>query len=168
MIMKLAAIALGSNLGDRMDYLRQAFLFLQSLSAQPIQVSSIYETAPVNCPEGSGAFMNAAALIHWDGSDPHALLDQLLAFEQSLGRPKDRPANAPRTIDLDLLFVGAVMLSSQRLTLPHPRMTQRLFVLEPLAELCPEQVLPHTQRTIREHLILCRQQADAPVISSFL
>lgn len=152
----IAAIALGSNLGDRTKSLEQAFQFLQSLSDQPIQVSSIYETAPVDCPEGSGVFLNAAALIHWSGT-PHELLEKLLAFEQAMGRPIERPFNAPRTIDLDLLFMDDIILNSKSLTLPHPRMIERLFVLQPLAELCPSQILPHTGRTVLEHLEACQQ-----------
>ena len=134
-----AYIGLGANLGDAQASLRAA---LQALAALPgcrlLRVSSFYRSAPV---DASGAdFHNAVAALHTVLA-PLALLDALQAIEQQFGR--ERPyANAPRTLDLDLLLFGDQQLHSPRLTLPHPRLHQRAFVLQPLLELSPDLVAP--------------------------
>jgi len=133
-------IGLGSNLGDRGEELRQAFALLQEIDPGA-RFSSIYESTPVDCPPGSGLFLNAVALIRREGSLLR-LLDQFQAYELERGRACVRPVNAPRPIDLDLLFAGDEVLSTPRLILPHPRLHGRLFVLLPLAELLPDFVLP--------------------------
>lgn len=133
-------VALGSNSGDREANLRAAMARLRSLDPR-VTASRVYETAPVDCPDGSGAFLNAAAILNWDGS-PHALLDALRSVEAALGRPALRDRNAPRTIDLDILFAGTLVCADERLELPHPRLHLRRFVLAPLCDLRPDLVLP--------------------------
>src|SRR5689334_24340244 len=126
-----AYIALGSNLGDRRDYLDRA---LQALKQRPgiivRQVSSYYETAPVGGPPGQGDFLNAAAELHTD-LKPKELLQTLLEIERQLGRVREVPMG-PRTVDLDLLLYGDLIRDEIELTIPHPRMHERLFVLQPL------------------------------------
>jgi 3-oxoacyl-[acyl-carrier protein] reductase len=145
----IAYIALGSNLGDRSKYLDRA---LQTLRERPgivvHQVSSYYETAPVGGPPGQGDFLNAAAELQTD-LEPEELLRALLQIEQRLGRVRD-VHHGPRTIDLDLLLYDDLVRSGPELTLPHPRLHERLFVLQPLAEIAPNLRHPIIGKTIRE------------------
>jgi 3-oxoacyl-[acyl-carrier protein] reductase len=146
--MAIAYIALGSNLGDRRSFLDQA---LQALREQPgievVRVSSYHETAPVGGPPGQGLFLNAAAELRTD-LPPAELLRVLLDVEKRLGRVR-RERYGPRTIDLDLLLYGDTILSGSELTLPHPRLHERLFVLRPLAEIAPHAVHPLFGKTIQ-------------------
>jgi 2-amino-4-hydroxy-6-hydroxymethyldihydropteridine diphosphokinase len=146
-----AYIALGSNLGDRQDYLDRA---LQALQEHPritvSQVSTTHETAPVGGPPGQGPFLNAAAELQTD-LDPIELLDVLMDIEHQLGRVRGE-RYGPRTIDLDLLLYDDLVLEEPRLTLPHPRMTERTFVLAPLCEIAPDVVHPVLKRRMRELL----------------
>lgn len=132
-----AHIALGANLGEPAQALHDA---LSALSAVPgirvVRASSLYRTAPV---DSSGPdYLNAVAEIATTLTAP-ALLDALQAIEHQAGR--ERPyRNAPRTLDLDLLLFGDACIESPRLTVPHPRMDERAFVLVPLAEIAPQRV----------------------------
>ena len=148
-----AGIALGSNLGDRLENLRAARDLVADIAVTgaPVREASIYETEPVGCPEGSPDFYNTVIEISYEGTAAE-LLDQTQAFQRQLGRPEIAERNAPRVIDIDLLYFGDERVVSDRLELPHPRLTQRRFVLQPLADIRPELVLPGETLTIREHL----------------
>jgi len=149
-------IALGSNLGNRTAELEAAFAFLQHLAADDeILRSTIIETAPVDCPPGSAPFLNAVAEIQVDPGNlpPEVLLGKLQAFEQQRGRATERERNAPRPLDLDILYYGDCVLRTATLVIPHPRLTERRFVLEPLAQIRPELVLPGQTRSVRELLV---------------
>ena len=139
--MPTAWIALGSNLGDREDHLRRALAELAADSEiEVVAVSSFRDTAPVgfvNQPR----FLNGAARLE-TGLAPRALLGRLLTVEQRLGRTRNGPRFGPRTIDLDLLLYGGEVVEEKGLHVPHPRMHERRFVLEPLAELDPTLVVP--------------------------
>lgn len=133
----MACVALGANLGDAMATVKQALRDVACLSdTQLFKVSSLYRSAPY---EAQGPdFINAVALLHTQLS-PLALLHALQALELASGR--ERPfKNAPRTLDLDIVFYGDVELATHELTLPHPRWHERAFVLQPLAEIWPERV----------------------------
>ena len=143
-------IALGSNYGDRSDHLRAAVEELRKVDPH-LEVSPVYETAPVDCPDGSGAFLNAVAVLAWAGTPP-SLLHWLRGIECRLGRPAVRDKNAPRTIDLDILYAGNEAVTGEELTLPHPRLHERRFVLQPLCDLRPDLVLPGFTKTIRQLL----------------
>jgi 2-amino-4-hydroxy-6-hydroxymethyldihydropteridine diphosphokinase len=133
--MTLAAIALGSNIGDREATLRTAITALRELGTVKA-VSRFYETDPVGDTE-QPKFINAAALLETE-LDPLPLLHALLEIERANGRDRSiGPPKGPRTLDLDLLLYGDAILDSPELTLPHPEMHTRRFVLEPLAEIAP-------------------------------
>ena len=142
-------IALGSNIGDRMAHLRAARSALESLHQGEIAplVSPVYETEPVDCKPGDASYLNAVMEIETD-LEPGALLHALQQIERSMGRPTQHERNAPRTLDLDLLFAGNLILQSAELTLPHPRIATRRFVLQPLADLRPGLVLPNADRPV--------------------
>jgi len=107
---------------------------------RPFLFSTMFETRPVDCPAGSANFLNA--VVEFSSRLPALdLLSRLQAIEVALGRPAAHSFHEPRTIDLDLLYCDNLHISHPRLTLPHPRMLQRSFVLAPLAEICPERML---------------------------
>ncbi len=139
------AISLGSNLGDRRAHLDFAASRLDDLLSD-LQVSRYHTTAPVGVSGPQPMFLNAAA-VGGCRTAPHALLDDLLAIERERGR--ERPhQGAARTLDLDLVLFGDVILEEPGLVLPHPRFRGRRFVLEPLAEVAPDLVDPGTGLTI--------------------
>jgi 2-amino-4-hydroxy-6-hydroxymethyldihydropteridine diphosphokinase len=146
-------VGLGSNAGDRMQMMRLAGQALGHLAdfGQPVLKSAVYETAAVACAPGTAPFLNAVIEIGFFGS-PELLLERLQAIEGALGRPREREKNAPRTIDLDLLYVEGLAIHSDELELPHPRLSSRRFVLEPLCEVRPELLLPGQSLTVRELL----------------
>jgi len=147
------AVALGSNLGDRFDNLRTARRQIIELAGvqSPVLSSAIYETEAVDCEPGAAKFLNAVVEFDYVG-EPANLLGQLLRIEESLGRKRDRPKNASRTIDIDLLYCGDLQIDNEGLQLPHPRMHLRRFVLQPLADIRPELVLPNQTRTVADLL----------------
>ncbi len=133
----MACVALGANLGDAVATVQQALRDVACLpDTQLFKASSLYRSAPY---EAQGPdFINAVALLHTQ-LGPLALLHALQALELASGR--ERPfKNAPRTLDLDIVFYGDVELATHELTLPHPRWHERAFVLQPLAEIWPERV----------------------------
>lgn len=139
-----AAVALGSNLpspfGDRTANLKEAVRRLEALG-RVIAVSSFHDTDPVGY-EDQPRFLNAAALLETELL-PFDLLRGLLAIEHAMGRDRENaPPKGPRVIDLDLLLFGDVVLQTSELTLPHPAMHERRFVLAPLAEIAPEMQHP--------------------------
>ena len=147
----------GSNQGDKADYLRQA---LHRLQADPgnrdFRCSGLWETPPWGTT-GQDTYLNAVVGF-WTEHGPLELLHRLQAIEQALGR--ERPYRwAPRTVDLDLLLYGQQTVQLPELTVPHPLMTERLFVLVPLAEIAPELVLPGGTRL--EERIRVLQEEDA-------
>ncbi|MDF1823745.1 MAG: 2-amino-4-hydroxy-6-hydroxymethyldihydropteridine diphosphokinase [Verrucomicrobiales bacterium] len=136
--MSTAGLSLGSNLGDRIENLRAAVRLLEPLYlAGSLRFASLYETEPVDCPPDSPSFLNTVVEFKTE-LPPLSLLQETQAIESFLGRAEKRKVNAPRPVDLDLLYYDTIELSSETLTLPHPRMKDRAFVLRPLAELRPE------------------------------
>ena len=141
------AIALGSNLGDRRAHLDFAVSRLGASIAN-LRVSSYYETEPVGAPQPQPPFLNAAAIGDTTMPAPEVLA-LLHAIENERGR--ERPfQNAARTLDLDLILFGGLILAEEGLVVPHPRFRARRFVLEPLAEIAPQLVDPVTGSTIAQ------------------
>lgn len=139
--MTRAWVALGTNLGDLEQQLGDALKALQRLPQTRLLASSrFYHTPPWGLHE-QPPFLNAAAMLETDLS-PHELLDHLFAIERTHGRTRGGERWGPRTLDLDLLHMDGIVLHDARLTLPHPRIAERAFVLLPLHELAPELMVP--------------------------
>jgi 2-amino-4-hydroxy-6-hydroxymethyldihydropteridine diphosphokinase len=149
----LAIVALGSNLGDSRQIILRAMDRLQELSDAPLLKSPLIETEPVDCPPGSPNFVNAVAgLVPRAGETPESLLARLQALEKEFGRQPRKIRNAPRSLDLDLIAFGNETRTTKELTLPHPRAHLRRFVLQPLAEIAPDLVLPGQTKTVAQLL----------------
>lgn len=146
----LAYIGIGSNLAadqeEPASLIRRAFSALTLLSDYPLIVSSLWESAPIDCPPGSPRFVNAVAALQPRGDDPRELLASLQQIENDFGRRRGTVRNAPRTLDLDILSFGQILMEEAELTLPHPRMHERAFVLSPLLEISPHYRVPGMAR----------------------
>ncbi len=146
-------IALGSNLGDREENLKRGLeMLVQRIRPSSVLAGGIYETEPVDCAPGTQAFLNTVVEMEAAVS-PCELHEHLQAVEQAMGRPAVRERNSPRTLDLDLLYAGDFVSGDPVLTVPHPRLHQRRFVLQPLADIRPGLVLPGQTRSIAELLV---------------
>ena len=139
--MSAGYLGLGSNVGDRLGHLRAAVELLEGRGVGVDAVSSVYETEPVGELLDQPDFLNAAVAIETD-LGPEELLDLCKAIEVERGRDLGGVSHGPRPLDVDLLLLGDLELSTDRLTLPHPEVTSRRFVLEPLLELDPRLRLP--------------------------
>jgi 2-amino-4-hydroxy-6-hydroxymethyldihydropteridine diphosphokinase len=142
---RIGYLGLGSNEGDRAANLRAALVELPAHGVEIEAVSSLYETQPVGEITEQPDFLNAAARVR-TGLGPEELLDVCKAIEVEHGRMFAAPRHGPRPLDIDLLLLGELELQSERLTLPHPEITRRRFVLVPLLELDPELTLPDGTR----------------------
>ena len=141
------ALGLGSNLGDRRDHLDCAVRGLEART-RVIAVSTYRETEPVGGPPGQGRFLNAAVLVETELS-PRELLAVARELEKAAGRER-RERWGPRTLDIDLLLCDDCILDEEDLRVPHPRLAERLFVLEPLREIAPDWIVPGLDRSVEE------------------
>ena len=145
---QLVYLSLGSNLGDRNAYLRDAIHRLQA-TGRVESVSSAYETQPVELTDQPW-FLNCVVALEMS-STPSQVMEQVLDIEKTMGRQRVQK-KGPRTIDIDILLFGDVVVNTPELTIPHPAMHERRFVLAPLAEIAPEAKHPRLNKTMRELL----------------
>ena len=154
----IAYIGLGSNLGDRAGNLLMAVRGLMEASFVVNKLSGIYETAPVEI-ESDTKFLNMVAEVHVTNVSPSQMMARLLRIEYLLGR-RDKGLNKPRTVDMDILFFGDTQIKSEYLTLPHPRLHLRKFVLKPLSKIAPNFVHPVLQTEIVDLLAQCPNNSE--------
>jgi 2-amino-4-hydroxy-6-hydroxymethyldihydropteridine diphosphokinase len=160
------AIAIGSNLGDRLANCRNARELLLEIAEVrgPVRTSRLYETEPIGCEAGAAPFLNGVIEVEYDGK-PQTLLAALHGIEVQMGRSSRHPRNASRPIDLDILYAEDLVVASEAITLPHPRMHTRRFVLAPLADVRPELLLPGQTQTVSELLAGLNDPASVAVFA---
>lgn len=146
-------IALGTNLGQRLTHLRAARDMLRQLVDRDSHYlqAPVYQSAPVGCREGSPDFYNTVIEIDYIGA-PYELLAKTQGIEFHLGREAVYERNAPRIIDIDILYMGDESMQDEILSIPHPRLIHRRFALQPLNDIRPDLILPGDEVTISEHL----------------
>lgn len=152
--MSVVYLGLGSNMGDRVRHLRRTIYWLNAIEGGAVDaVSAVYETPPSGGPSGQGLFLNAAVRMVASLS-PSGLLHQLQAIERKLGRLPEtqRPKWAPRPMDLDMLLYDDRVIREPHLVVPHPLMTDRWFVLQPMCDIAADVVHPENRRTMAELL----------------
>jgi 2-amino-4-hydroxy-6-hydroxymethyldihydropteridine diphosphokinase len=145
------AIAVGGNVGDSASIFRSAMLKLAGGGVEKIRLSRLITTKPENCPPGSPDFTNAVLIGKWRGS-AQKLLKLCQAIEVASGRPAEHEFNAPRTLDLDIILFGEEIINLPELQVPHPRAAERLFVLQPLAEIASSWIFPDSGKPVKELL----------------
>jgi 2-amino-4-hydroxy-6-hydroxymethyldihydropteridine diphosphokinase len=141
---KKVALGLGSNLGNRQKNINEAIRLLKFEGLHDVVVSTMMRSAPVDCPEGAGEFLNGAVCGEWANSCQDLLII-CQKIEKMLGRPEIRGINSPRPVDIDILLFGNEIYNDASLVVPHPRMMERDFVLKPLSEIAGDWVIPEKQ-----------------------
>ena len=149
-------IGLGSNLGDPIAELRGAVSELESRGVELRSRSSLYQTEPVDAPDQAW-FVNAVTEIRFGGR-PDELLQICVNVEAARGRERSR-RNEPRILDLDVLLLEDIVVSTDELTIPHPRLHERRFVLEPMVEIAPDAIHPGLRKTMRDLLKECMDES---------
>ena len=145
------ALALGANLGQPRLTFSQACEMLKSGGVSNLRMASCYQTKAVDCHPGTPDFCNSAATGLWKGN-PGQLLALTQKIEIRLGRPQQHDSHGSRSIDLDILLMEDLIENTPELCIPHPLMCQRLFVLQPLAEIAADWIIPTTRKTVAEQL----------------
>ena len=153
MTARLVVVAIGANAGEPVRQVRAAIARLAAWGGGSFRSSSLWRSAPIDCPTGSPGFVNAVASLEAGIHESAEIwLDRLQALEREFGRRPAAIRNAPRPLDLDLIQFGDERCGRARLTLPHPRAHEREFVLRPLAEILPALLLPGQTRSVESLL----------------
>lgn len=149
--MRRAGIALGSNMGAKVKSVQAARDFFREMNPQetPFLQSCLYATEPVGCPEGSENYANAVLEFTWVGT-AEELLAHCQTIESDLGRIRSHVRGEPRTVDVDILYLGDLRIETPHLIIPHPRAHMRKFVLKPLSDIRPDLVLPGQVKSVAE------------------
>ncbi len=153
------AIGVGGNIGDSKRIFADAGKLLEKGGMSEIRMASIIVTKPVDCVPGTPDFLNSAVVGEWGGT-PQELLALTQSIERAKGRPVSHSSRESRPLDLDLLLMDDLTLDEPTLTIPHPRMCERRFVLAPLAELAPDWRIPNVGLTVKECLDLLLQREN--------
>ena len=148
--LRRVGFSLGSNVGNRLALLERACDKLAEKFGS-LRLSQVYETDPVMCPDGSPSYLNAVVEVE-TAMPALEILDYCQQCENELGRVRSDVYGMPRTCDIDLLYCGEEVIKSERLTLPHPLLTERAFVLQPLCDIDPQLVLPGQTKTVAQLL----------------
>lgn len=159
--MHRAGIALGSNLGNKIELMIAARDHVRAMNVpnEPFLQSSLYVTQPVDCPDGADMYLNAVIEITWASAEEELLL-QCHRIEQSLGRIRTLSRCEPRTADVDVLYMDQVVCDTPTMVLPHPRAHLRKFVLQPLSDIRPDLILPGQSLSVAE--LLGQLQSEEP------
>jgi len=160
--------SIGSNLGDRIQNLKQARLHIAGIpGVEIVASSSVYETEPVDVPaEFSGVPFLNTVLIAGLNTSVESLYRETCGIEKMMGRRRDGNRNTPRPIDIDIIFAGDAFIRTIDLHVPHPRWSQRRFVVEPLAEIRPDLHIPGESRTVRDVLLALPVKPKVVLFSS--
>ena len=145
--MKTVSLMFGGNIGDTENHFRIAAEMLRANGFSILAQSRIFITPPVDCEPGTPDFLNAALLGVWNNTAGE-LLALTQQIERASGRPAKHSSRETRTLDIDIITFGDEIISTPDLTIPHPRAQQRLFVLEPLAEIAPQLVFPDSGKNV--------------------
>jgi 2-amino-4-hydroxy-6-hydroxymethyldihydropteridine diphosphokinase len=164
--MKKVYLGLGSNLGERIELLKEAIRMIGETAGKVTAISSLYETEPVGLEKG-GDFLNIVLCLETNLS-PSGLLGRILMIESKLGRVRCETRYTSRTIDIDILLYNNEIIEKEALSIPHPRLHQRKFVLIPLNELAPDLVHPVFGKTIKELLESCRDSSKVTLFKDYL
>ena len=143
------AIGLGSNRGKPKQAIREAQKRLQNRGLKNTCCSSLYLTEPIDCEPGTPDFVNAVLLGYWDKT-VEDLFNACKEIEQDMGRPRQHSSRESRIIDLDILMVNDKIIQTEQITLPHPQLEQRLFVLKPFCEIAPDWIVPGTGKSVSD------------------
>jgi len=152
------ALALGSNIGNAAETFALACKLLQSNGFNVTAMAPIITTAPVDCPPGTPDFANSALTGTFDGS-AEELLNLTQSIEVELGRPQQHGFHESRTLDMDIIIFGRQIIHTPRLTVPHPAARQRMFVLEPLAQIAPDWIFPDSGMTDSQAYCLLQERS---------
>ncbi len=154
---------LGSNLGDRICLIKEAIRLIEDKVGDILETSSFYHTAPWGT-EHPLPYVNVALSVNTQQS-PEKVLETILAIEKTLGRTRNGDQNAPRSMDIDIIFYDNLIINQENLTVPHPRMHLRRFVLVPLNEIAPTYIHPVLGLTVKELLDACTDKLSVSLSS---
>lgn len=164
-MVKITYLGLGTNLGNREEYLCKAIAMIGEKIGEVVSCSSVYETEPWGF-QSENEFLNAVIKVR-TGLKPSGLLGRILMIEALLGRLREEKGYSSRFIDIDILLYGGEIITKKNLQIPHPRIQDRKFVLVPLCEIAPEMVHPVLKKTFAALLEECRDESVVKKLKSF-